>query len=169
MLSLILQKKLFLRSHTTTVTKQYYLQAGLKSGKKSSEICLDIIGTNCANVKFLGQISREELDRLFAQSYVTVLPSLFEPFGLCCIESMKFGTPVIGSCRGGMNEIIIDGVNGYLVNPTDPVQIAERIESILLDDSNWFSMSNSALKTIEEKFFIESVYPKYIDLYRSMV
>ena len=140
-----------------------------KSGKKSSEICLDIIGTNRANVKFLGQISREELDRLFAQSYVTVLPSLFEPFGLCCIESMKFGTPVIGSCRGGMNEIIIDGVNGYLVNPTDPVQIAERIESILLDDSNWFSMSNSALKTIEEKFFIESVYPKYIDLYRSMV
>lgn len=140
-----------------------------KSGKNSSEICLEIIGTNGTNVKFLGQISREKLDRLFSQSCVTVLPSLFEPFGLCCIESMKFGTPVIGSCRGGMSEIIVDGVNGYLINPMDPVQIAERIESILRNDNDWFSMSNSALKTVEKKFFIESVYQQYMDLYRSIV
>ena len=58
-----------------------------------------------------------------------------EPFGLVITEAMACGVPVIASDRGAPGEIITDGENGYLVNPTETEKLSETIIRLLNDDA----------------------------------
>ena len=66
-------------------------------------------------VRFLGQVSREGLDDLYAISDVAIMPSRYESFGLVAIEAMAAGTPVIALAAGGLKEVVTDGTTGYVV------------------------------------------------------
>lgn len=103
-----------------------------KSGIMSSELIKNIVGRrNLDKITFTGQLDKESLDILYKTAYCTVLPSSFESFGLCCIESMKYGTPVIGSRNGGMSEIITDEIDGFLINPENITEIKDKIVFLL--------------------------------------
>ncbi len=56
-----------------------------------------------------------------------------EPFGMVLIEAMAEAIPVVASIFGAAPEIIQDGVNGYLVDPNDPLAMAARIAELLAD------------------------------------
>jgi glycosyltransferase involved in cell wall biosynthesis len=62
-----------------------------------------------------------------------VLPSLDEGFGLVLLEAMATGVPVIGTRVGGVPEILTHGVNGWLVEPGDPVALAAGIRILWAD------------------------------------
>jgi glycosyltransferase involved in cell wall biosynthesis len=65
-------------------------------------------------VEYLGEIGPEDRDRLFAESYATLMPGAWpEPFGLVSIESLACGTPVLARRVGALPEIIRDGVDGF--------------------------------------------------------
>jgi len=65
-------------------------------------------------VEFLGELSGEDRDALFARSYAVLMPGSWpEPFGLVAIEALACGAPVIARRVGGLDEIIRDGVDGY--------------------------------------------------------
>jgi len=65
-------------------------------------------------VEFLGEIEASERDRLFAESYATLMPGAWpEPFGLVTIESLACGTPVLARRIGALPEIVRDGVDGF--------------------------------------------------------
>jgi glycosyltransferase involved in cell wall biosynthesis len=65
-------------------------------------------------VEYLGELNREERDRLFAESYATIMPGAWpEPFGLVSIESLACGTPVLARRVGALPEIIREGVDGF--------------------------------------------------------
>jgi glycosyltransferase involved in cell wall biosynthesis len=66
---------------------------------------------------------------------VFVLPSLDEGFGLVLLEAMATGVPVIGTRVGGVPEILTHGVNGWLVEPGDPVALAAGIRTLWADPS----------------------------------
>jgi glycosyltransferase involved in cell wall biosynthesis len=59
----------------------------------------------------------KELPGLYGRATVSVLPSLWEAFGLVTVESMACGTPVIGTNDGALPEIISDSRVGYLFDP----------------------------------------------------
>lgn len=82
-------------------------------------------------VEFKGHLKREEVVNLLKISDVFALPSITEAFGLVYLEAMAYGVPVIGSWEGGTKELIKDGVNGYLVNPYDINDIADKIMKCL--------------------------------------
>lgn len=66
-------------------------------------------------VEFVGELGREDRDRLFADSYATLMPGVWpEPFGLVAIESLACGTPVLARRAGALPEIIRDGIDGFL-------------------------------------------------------
>jgi glycosyltransferase involved in cell wall biosynthesis len=70
-----------------------------------------------ADVEFLGELTGAERDRLFAESYATLMPGSWpEPFGLVAIESLACGTPVIARRVGALPEIIRDGVDGFFAD-----------------------------------------------------
>jgi glycosyltransferase involved in cell wall biosynthesis len=67
----------------------------------------------------------------FAAMDVFVHLSDYEPFGMVILESMATGTPVVASAAGGPSEIITDGVNGLLIDPSRPGDLAEAVARYL--------------------------------------
>jgi len=83
---------------------------------------------------------------------VSVVPSLFEPFGIVAIEAMAAKSPVVVSDTGGLSEIVEHNVTGVKVYADNPESLAWGITKVLTDDSyaNW--LRNNAYKKIQEKY-----------------
>ncbi|MFN8533600.1 MAG: glycosyltransferase family 4 protein [Dehalococcoidia bacterium] len=98
------------------------------------------IGTRAAalgmsgSIELTGPLSNPALRSRLARSDVLVQPSWYEGFGMAALEGMRFGLPAIVSRRGGASELVEDGVSGFVVDPADPIGIAERIEAMMNDE-----------------------------------
>ncbi|MFC4636300.1 glycosyltransferase family 4 protein [Dokdonia ponticola] len=79
-------------------------------------------------VRFLGNQSKEKLLELFASTQFVVVPSVLEAFGFVVIESFSVKTPVIGSNTSGIAEIIRDGKDGLLFEPSNADDLAKKIK-----------------------------------------
>ena len=89
-----------------------------------------------AHVTFAGYVPEEELNHYYDVADVYVMPSrpegdTVEGFGLVFIEAGARGLPVIGGRHGGVQEAIVDGQTGYLVDPLDRDEIARRILELI--------------------------------------
>lgn len=67
-------------------------------------------------VEFLGEVSDQELIKLYADAKALIYPSLQEDFGLVPVEAMALGTPVIALRQGGVTETVIEGKTGLFFN-----------------------------------------------------
>jgi len=68
---------------------------------------------------FVGYLQGEELASAFASADAFVFPSRTETLGLVLLEAMAAGCPVVAARSGGIPDIVTDGMNGYLFEPTD--------------------------------------------------
>ncbi|CCH79113.1 putative Glycosyl transferase group 1 [Nostocoides japonicum T1-X7] len=81
-------------------------------------------------VRFHGRIERHELQRLMRAAIASVVPSRwYENQPMTILESLGIGTPVIASRLGGIPELVQEGVNGWLVDPEDPRQLAQALSA----------------------------------------
>jgi glycosyltransferase involved in cell wall biosynthesis len=103
-------------------------------------------------VMFTGFVDDETLKKLQKCADVSVVPSLFEPFGIVAIEAMAAKSPVVVSDTGGLSEIVEHNVTGVKVYADNPESLAWGITKVLTDDSyaNW--LRNNAYKRIQEKY-----------------
>jgi len=108
--------------------------------------------------QFLGNLSHEAVLQHMARSTATVVPSKSEAFGLVCVESLAVGVPVVASRVGGIPEIIRDGLDGFLVPPSDPGALAEKLALLLSDSTLRRTMRRNArerfLSTFEQQHVI---------------
>jgi glycosyltransferase involved in cell wall biosynthesis len=81
-------------------------------------------------VRHLPPMPRAELPGVYADADVFVLPSLVEGFAMTPLEAMACGLPVIVSDHTGANDVVEDGVNGYVVPIRDPGAIGERLRHL---------------------------------------
>lgn len=79
------------------------------------------------DVKFIGKVPNEEVPEYMVGSDAFVLPSLSEGFPNVVLEAMASALPIVASKVGGLPEIVKDGENGFLVEPKNPGQIAEKV------------------------------------------
>lgn len=86
------------------------------------------------HVRFLEGTGDADLAALYSGAVALVFPSLYEGFGLPCLEAMACGTPVIASNAGSLPEVV--GEAGLLVDPQDTDAITAGVER-LLDDPAW--------------------------------
>lgn len=84
-------------------------------------------------VDFVGARSQHEVVRILAGADVFVIPSYAEGVPVVVMEALGTGLPVVATFVGGMAELVEDGVNGFLVRPGDPDQLADRLAR-LVDD-----------------------------------
>jgi len=103
-------------------------------------------------VMFTGFIDDETLRKLQRCADVSVVPSLFEPFGIVALEAMAAKSPVVVSDTGGLSEIVEHGVTGVKVYPDNPDSLAWGITKVLVDEAyaNW--IKTDAYKKIHEKY-----------------
>ena len=82
----------------------------------------EALETNFAGTQthFIGYLQGLELASAFASADAFVFPSTTETLGLVLLEAMAAGCPVVAANSGGIPDIVTDGVNGYLFEPTDP-------------------------------------------------
>jgi glycogen(starch) synthase len=103
-------------------------------------------------VMFTGFVDDETLRRLQRCADVSVVPSLFEPFGIVALEAMAAKSPVVVSDTGGLSEIVEHDVSGVKAYVSNPDSLAWAITRILADSgyANW--VRANAYKRIQEKY-----------------
>lgn len=84
-------------------------------------------------VVFAGKVARTQIACYYQAADVCLIPSLFETFSMVACEAMYFGLPIVAARRGALPELVIDDVTGYLVEPTDAVDIARAVLRLLSD------------------------------------
>jgi glycosyltransferase involved in cell wall biosynthesis len=82
---------------------------------------------------FVGYLAGEELAAAYASGDAFVFPSSTETLGLVLLEAMAAGCPVVGANRGGIPDIVSDGVNGCLYDPDDPASLVRAVRRLLGD------------------------------------
>lgn len=107
------------------------------------------------NVRFLGNQPKEKVLEIFANSQVTIVPSLVEAFGFVVIESFSVGTPVIGSNTTGIAEIIRDGKDGLLFEPDNSKALSQKIIHILSSPKQQRLYSKSCYERFKKTFEVE--------------
>jgi glycosyltransferase involved in cell wall biosynthesis len=103
-------------------------------------------------VLFAGFADDATLLRLQKCADVSVVPSLFEPFGIVALEAMAARSPVVASDTGGLSEIVDHDWSGVKVYPNNPESLAWGIVKILTDD-------------IYRNYLVENAYRKILDKY----
>jgi len=97
-------------------------------------------------VIFLGSVPHDQMWKVYNASDVVIIPSLFsEGTSLSALEAMACGKPVVASNIGGINDVIINGYNGFLVSP-NVKEFAKAIALLYLDEELRKTISTEALK-----------------------
>ena len=117
------------------------------------------------HVKFLGKTN--EVERVLCMSDLFLLPSSHESFGLAALGAMAARVPVISTNTGGLPEVNIDGVTGFLGNVGDVKSMTENSLKILQNPDLKAEMSQNARKRAEE-FDISRIVPLYEALYEKI-
>ncbi len=84
-------------------------------------------------IRFVGAIPQEDLPRFYSAADLMVVPSFYESFGLVAVEALACGTPVIATRVGGLQYLIQDGENGFLVPWRCAGLLADKIDTVLSD------------------------------------
>ncbi|HXF04489.1 MAG TPA: glycosyltransferase family 4 protein [Blastocatellia bacterium] len=117
------------------------------------------------NVDFPGWLDRREVKQLYRWARVLVMPSLWpEPFGRVGIEAMAEGAPVVAFGVGAIPEWLADGEVGFLVEPRNVRQLAEKIERLVTDDDLFQRMSARARSLVAERFSPEGHLHRLLDV-----
>ncbi|MFC2051607.1 glycosyltransferase family 4 protein [Chloroflexota bacterium] len=121
------------------------------------------------NVFLLGWQDEDDMMKIYHMCDVCVTPSLYsDPFPTTNMEAMAMKKPVVGTCFGGTPEIVVDGKTGYIVNPLNEAQLAERITDILTDEPKAKDMGNKGYEQVLAKFTVDIQVKETMRLYEEI-
>ena len=108
-------------------------------------------------VMFTGFVDDKTLRNLQKCADVSVVPSLFEPFGIVALEAMAAKSPVVVSDTGGLSEIVEHEVTGIKVYPNNPDSLAWGITRVLLDENLANKLRENAYRKVVEMYNWERI------------
>jgi N-acetyl-alpha-D-glucosaminyl L-malate synthase BshA len=114
-------------------------------------------------VKFLGN-SNQVYD-ILSYSDLFLLPSEMESFGLSALEAMMLKVPIISTKVGGLPEVNVEGVSGFLFDLGDIKKMSLKAIEILKDDILLKKMKEGAYNTAK-KYDIKKIIPQYEEVYK---
>lgn len=118
---------------------------------------------------FLGYVEKDKLVQLYQNALVHVVPSLYEGLPTVLLEAMSSGLPVVATAVSGNTEVISSNVNGFLVPPKAPEEMAKVIIR-LLDDANLREkIGREARKTIEKHYTWDKIADNIVKCYESVL
>jgi L-malate glycosyltransferase len=127
-------------------------------------LCRETVAHN--DIRFLGR--QEQMEDILAISDLFLLPSEYESFGLVALEAMAAGVPVISTNVGGLPEININGVTGFLSNVGDVSDMSRNIINIFRDANAFEEMKKNVIEQAQ-KFDIDTIVPEYEKLYKRIM
>lgn len=120
-------------------------------------------------VLFEGFLDEQTLLKLQKCADVSVVPSLFEPFGIVALEAMAAKSAIVVSDTGGLSEIVEHDVTGVKVYPNNPDSLAWGITKILLDENYRNRIRENAYKKVQEKYDWEKIATQTKRIYEGVL
>lgn len=118
------------------------------------------------DVRFLGK--QDPVEELLAVSDLFLMPSETESFGLAALEAMACQVPVIATNSGGIPEIMVQGVTGFMSNVGDIEEMAKHAVTILADDALHNQFKIQALEQAK-KYDLKKILPLYEAYYEKVL
>ena len=141
------------------------LMVGEGPEKRNAELLVKKLGIS-DSVIFLG--NSHEIAKILCYTDVFLLPSKSESFGLSALEAMAAETAIISTNTGGLPEVNVHGVSGYLSNLGDVEDMSKNAVSILKDDAILLRFKANAKKHTKQ-FCLENILPVYEEIYSSVL
>jgi glycosyltransferase involved in cell wall biosynthesis len=178
----------YLRNKYGLADKKVILFAGRLGGVKGSSFVIQAVSEiikrvpetilfvaapkqklNQDHVVLSGWLDHEALAAAYHASDVVVFPSVYlDPFGMVNIEAMACAKPVVGTIFGGTPEIVVDGETGYLVDPREVKQLADKIAHLLADETLAAEFGKNGYERVKQHFTLESQASQYLQLFSSL-
>jgi glycosyltransferase involved in cell wall biosynthesis len=112
-------------------------------------------------IEFIGEVGLREKNALLSKAKALLFPIQWhEPFGLVMVESMACGTPVLALPGGSVNEVVRDGVSGY---------ICRNVEEMVGHALNINISASMVRRYVEAEFSVQKMVSSYVELYRRAV
>ena len=159
----------------------YLIKAWEQVEKKHPNWNLNIYGNGSKKDELLKLIEDKKLKTVkinnfannikekYQESSIFVLSSRYEGFGLVLLEAQACGLPCISfNCKEGPAEIIDDGINGYLVECYDYMQLANRINELIENQKKLKEFAKQAKKDLY-RFDPETVYNNWENLLNNIM
>jgi glycosyltransferase involved in cell wall biosynthesis len=123
-----------------------------------------------SEVTFRGRLSRPEAVEMVKGARFTIVPSTwYEGFPMCIVESFACGTPVLCSRLGGMSEIVNDQVTGLHFNPSDPQDLAKKVQWAWNHPLELACMGRMARRKYEADYTAEKNYSLLMEIYEQAI
>jgi glycosyltransferase involved in cell wall biosynthesis len=160
--------------------KTYYRAADLLL-KRRKDIAFLAIGTgtdsppaqflidnqNIKHYRLLGK--KSDVESYINAMDICVLSTFTEGISNSILEYMAFEKPVVATSGGGTNEIVVDNVTGFLIRPSDPEELAMKLELLLNDSELRTRMGHAGKERVMDEFSIDRMARRYIDLYKMII
>lgn len=121
------------------------------------------------SVVFLGRLPHKEVMKYMGKSSIFVLPSWQEGFGIVYIEAMAHGKPVVAVRGEGIEDVIVHGENGFLVEPQDVDDVVKVLDFILENAEKAAEIGVNARKIVMNNYTWQRNAEKTIDIYKSLI
>jgi MMP alpha-(1->4)-mannosyltransferase len=118
-------------------------------------------------VRFVSNISTEQMVRYYAEASIAVVPSIYEGFGLPAGEAMACGVPVVSTDGGALPEVVGDA--GVIVPAKNAAALVEAIDGLLQDESRRRQLGEAGRERILEKFCWQVCARQMTDYYRDVL
>lgn len=119
---------------------------GMGEEAVKSEFPVDLRG----RIRVVPRVAAEDVPAVYAEHDIFVFPSMFESMSLVVPEAMASGMPIVTTRACGMQDIIEDGVTGFLVAPRDSATLADRLAHLLDDPSLCAKLGQGAQQKARE-------------------
>lgn len=138
-------------------------------GKKMMDYVWQQSGEHKDRVLYLGVLQHTQLYPVIQNSHAVILPSRIDNLPNACIEAMAHGKIVLGTSGTSFEQLIDNGISGFLCAPDDPSSLTEAVDKILcLDASDMSRIGNKAQQRIE-KLHPSIVVNELLRLYESAI
>ena len=137
----------------------------IATGNKSTWSMMAPLFNEKNKVRFEGVKPYSEVRKIISEADVCIFPSFAEALPMAWLEAMAMKKPVVASNIGWATEIILDGNDGFLVDPKDHQTFAAKINYLLANPENSLAISEAARKKIENYFDIDKVATAQLTLF----
>lgn len=120
-------------------------------------------------VERMAHVPPAEIVQLIRTSSVVILPSLAEGLPNVAVESSACGVPVLGTTAGGIPEVVVDGVTGWLIEPGSVPELSERMAAICRDPERIPVLGEAARTRMESQFDARNYGRRIVDYYNDVL
>lgn len=120
-------------------------------------------------ITYLGPKYNADKVKSLASANIFAFPTFDECFPLVLLEAMQASLPIVSTIEGGIPDIVEDGVNGYLVNKGNAVELADKIEILIKDEKFRNKMGAAGRERYLENFTLDHFEKRFVGILDSII